>query len=69
MNAQSIIAKHKQARAAAHMRYYYSMRDSDAAEMLEESLSFIDWQEAHELRQFQTRYAAIESRRRELRAA
>jgi len=68
-NIQEIAAQYEQARAAAHEEYYYSLRDSDAAEMLEETLSRIDYLQAHDLSRFLTTKKAIESRRRELRAA
>lgn len=68
-NIQELAGKYERARAHAHDQYYHSMRDSDAAEMLEETLSRIDYSQTRELSQFLTTKRAIESRRRELRAA
>ena len=68
-NIQEIAGEYERARAHAHDQYYHSMRDSDAAEVLEESLSRLDYLQAHELSRFLATKKAIESRRRELRAA
>jgi ribosomal protein S18 len=68
-NIQEIATEYEQARAAAHEEYYYSLRDSDAAEMLEETLSRIDYSQTRELSKFLTVQKAVASRRRELRAA
>jgi hypothetical protein len=68
-NIQEIAKEYEQARARAHAEYFYSMRDTDAAEMLGDTLNRLDQRQSYELRQFQTRRAALESRRRELRAA
>jgi hypothetical protein len=66
---QEIAGKYERARAHAHDQYYHSMRDSDAAEELEETLRHLDYFQTRELSKFLTVQKAIESRRREMRAA
>jgi len=68
-NIQEIAGEFERARAHVHDQYYHSMRDNDAAEELEERSNGLDYLQAHELSRFITTKKAIESRRRELRAA
>jgi hypothetical protein len=68
-NIQEIAKEYEQARARAHEEYFYSMRDQDAAEELSETLNRLDQGQAQRLRAFLTVKKALESRRRELRAA